>query len=185
MFLSERREFPSAPCLAGKETWSQLASRFCWSRSRPWHASEIVSFLVGLKTYQHHGINVNSGAFAYCCRGEAIIIECVGVCLCSLSYPPCKAHAPYYFVICGLSVPYHIFHIISHKARFRGAGGGGRGITELNWLSLQCSSAACLILRAAQLHTIIDVHNLDVKYPLLLSDNNKVWIPSIDFRKIF
>jgi len=28
MFLSNWLEFPSAPCLAGKETWWQLASRF-------------------------------------------------------------------------------------------------------------------------------------------------------------
>ena len=34
MFLSEWREFPSAPCLAGKETWWQLASRFCWNCAR-------------------------------------------------------------------------------------------------------------------------------------------------------
>ena len=33
MFLSEWREFPSVPCLAGKETWWQLASRFCWNRA--------------------------------------------------------------------------------------------------------------------------------------------------------
>jgi len=55
MFLSERREFPSAPCLAGKRTWWQLASRCCWNRGRPWHASEPVSFLVGLRIYQHPG----------------------------------------------------------------------------------------------------------------------------------
>jgi len=34
MFLSERRGFPSAPCLSGKETWRQLASRCCWNRAR-------------------------------------------------------------------------------------------------------------------------------------------------------
>jgi len=55
MFLSEWREFPSVPCLAGKETWWQLGSRFCWNRARPWHASELVFFLVGLRTYQHPG----------------------------------------------------------------------------------------------------------------------------------
>ena len=56
MFLSEWREFSSAPCLAGKKkTWWQLASRCCWNRARPWHASELVSFLVGLRTYQHPG----------------------------------------------------------------------------------------------------------------------------------
>jgi len=48
MFLSEWREFPSAPCLAGKKTWWQLASRCCWNRARPWHSSELVPFLVGL-----------------------------------------------------------------------------------------------------------------------------------------
>ena len=56
MFLSEWREFPSASCLAGKGTWWQLASRFCWNRARRWHASEFVSFLVWLRTYQHPGI---------------------------------------------------------------------------------------------------------------------------------
>jgi len=55
MFVSEWREFPSAPCRARKETWWQLASRFCWNRARLWHASELVSFLVGLRTYQHPG----------------------------------------------------------------------------------------------------------------------------------
>jgi len=55
MFLSEWLEFPSAPCLAEKKPWWQLASRCCWNRVRPWHASELVSFLVGLRTYQHPG----------------------------------------------------------------------------------------------------------------------------------
>jgi len=53
MFLSEWREFPSAPYFVGKDTWWQLTSRFCWYRTRPWHASELVSPLVGLRTYQH------------------------------------------------------------------------------------------------------------------------------------
>ena len=37
------------------KTWWQLTSRFCWNRARPWHASELVSILVGLRTYQHAG----------------------------------------------------------------------------------------------------------------------------------
>jgi len=58
MFLSEWREFPSAPCLVGgKKTWWQLASRCCWNRARPWHASELVSFLVVRRSYQHPGNN--------------------------------------------------------------------------------------------------------------------------------
>ena len=89
MFLSEWREFPSAPCMCSvyyrgadkslprlgrkqanvpvrmawisfgalpcrkKEIWWQLVSRCCWNRARPWHASKLLSFLVGLRTYQH------------------------------------------------------------------------------------------------------------------------------------
>jgi hypothetical protein len=34
----------------------------------------------------------------------------------SLSYPACKAHAPYYIVVCGLSGSTKFFHItLSHK----------------------------------------------------------------------
>jgi len=35
-------------------------SRCCWNHARPWHASEPVSFLAGLRTYQHPGIYSNS-----------------------------------------------------------------------------------------------------------------------------
>jgi hypothetical protein len=34
MFLWEWLEFPKAPCLAGKKTWWQLASWYCWNRAR-------------------------------------------------------------------------------------------------------------------------------------------------------
>ena len=62
MFLSEWREFPSAPCLAGKKkTWWQLASRCCWNCARPWHSDEFVSFLVGLRTYRRPDIYKGKG----------------------------------------------------------------------------------------------------------------------------
>ena len=44
--------FGTLPC-RGKKNWWQLASRYCWNRARPWHPSGLVSFLVGLRTYQH------------------------------------------------------------------------------------------------------------------------------------
>jgi len=44
MFLSEWREFTSAPCLAGG-TW-QHACRCCWNHACPWYASELF-FLPG------------------------------------------------------------------------------------------------------------------------------------------
>jgi len=51
MFLSEWREFPSAPCLAGKKLMTARVSMLLKSRAslmcfRPF------SFLVGLRTYQ-------------------------------------------------------------------------------------------------------------------------------------
>ena len=44
-------------CLVKKKTWWQLTPRCCWDRARPWHTFELVSFLVGLMTYQHPGTN--------------------------------------------------------------------------------------------------------------------------------
>ena len=38
-------------------------------------------------------------------------------CVCSLSYPARKAHAPYYMLIGGLSVSAIFFHIISQTTR--------------------------------------------------------------------
>ena len=58
MFLSEWRQFPSAPCLAGRNAWWQLAYPCCWNRARPWHDFQLVSFLVGIMTYQHPGSKV-------------------------------------------------------------------------------------------------------------------------------
>ena len=37
-------------------SWWLLAYQCCWYRARPWHASELVSFLLGLRTYQHPGV---------------------------------------------------------------------------------------------------------------------------------
>ena len=51
--VSNRMAWISFGALQKKKTWWQLASRCRWNRARPWHASELVSFLVGLRSYQH------------------------------------------------------------------------------------------------------------------------------------
>ena len=49
----------------------------------------------------------------HCYRGKTVFWPCV----CSLSYPACKEHAPYYSAICCLSGCHHIFphHLINGK----------------------------------------------------------------------
>jgi hypothetical protein len=50
------------------------------------------------------------------------VYMCARACVCSLRYPACKAHAPYYIVICGLSGSIIFFPIISYTAIFAGRG---------------------------------------------------------------
>jgi len=71
MFRSQWREFPSAPCLAKTKNWWDLASRCCWNRARSWHAFELVSFLVGLRTYQHPD-NISEKPVSYLRRCESL-----------------------------------------------------------------------------------------------------------------
>ena len=52
--------------LQKKKSWWQLASRCCWNRARLWHASELVSFLVGIRTYQHSGSGLQSLIWSRC-----------------------------------------------------------------------------------------------------------------------
>jgi len=52
------------------------------------------------------------------------------VCVCSLSYPARKPHAPYYIIIYGLSV-YIILSHITKKARFP-----GKNFIEHKWYVL-------------------------------------------------
>ena len=56
MLLSEWREFPSAPCLAGKRNLMTARVSILLKSRASRYASELVSFLVGLRTYQHPDI---------------------------------------------------------------------------------------------------------------------------------
>ena len=70
MFLPEWREFPSAPCFAGKKK-NLMTDRV--SMLLKWRASltcfRVVSFLVGLRTYEH------SGMFMIClCEKDSLVL---------------------------------------------------------------------------------------------------------------
>ena len=61
------------------------------------------------------GSNSEAHSPKYCCRVKAVNINILSVCLCSLTYPACKWHTPYYIVICRLSnsttfFPYYLIN---------------------------------------------------------------------------
>jgi len=96
------------------------------------------------------------------------------MCVCRFTYPPCKVSAPYYLVICGLSVSY--FSKLSHKLH-----NFGENVTEHKMCVLIFSmtlSAALLILRRIGWDINMNVHTvrLHVKYPLFLWDCIEIWI---------
>ena len=101
MFQSECLEFPSAPYLARKKTWWQLASPCWWNRARPWHVSELVSFLVGLRTYQHPGKH----RYQNLCRGNTKIYVTRSL-LKSSSFQRRRYRSPYWRAI--LHQPLHV-----------------------------------------------------------------------------
>jgi len=74
--LSVRMAWISFGTLPCRKNWWQLASR-CWNHARPWHSSELVSFLVGLRTYQNPGyvyISVRELSTHCCLWGRAAIL---------------------------------------------------------------------------------------------------------------
>ena len=103
------------------------------------------------------------------------------MCICSLSYPACNAHASYCLssVAC-LTVQY--FSRLSHKWH-----DCQEKVTEQKnvfWSSVEILSEIFLILGWNQRDMIEMYIGLHVKYPLFLSNFNKNWIFLKDFQKI-
>jgi hypothetical protein len=89
--------------------------------------------------------------------------------VCSLSYPACKAHAPYYIAICHLSGSGN-FSALSHKRHnFRKKKVNMKWVM---WFSLRSLSETFPILRWNERDMIKNVYFLYVKCPLFLSDFN-------------
>jgi hypothetical protein len=64
------------------------------------------------KEAMHVSHNMEVRSHTHCCRGEEIS-NTYSKCVTSLSYPACKAHAPYYIVVYGLPGYTIFFDIIS------------------------------------------------------------------------
>ena len=121
---------------------------------------------------------VSSRNHPYC--GKAVL-HILSVCVCSLSHSACKAHAPYYIVICGPSSSTMFFpHYLTKGLIFVN--------TLLNikcvfWFSLQLVSDTFLIMTRIQ-RIIINAHTSSHTVPLFLSDFNKTSIVSTILWKI-
>ena len=98
--------FGALPCRK-KKNWWQLRSRCCWNRARPWHASKLVFFLVGLRTYQHPGIEKGNQ-----CRVQIINVNALSFFL-WLDSPCCTG-------VSSLSRPHD--HTQTHHSRYDSSG---------------------------------------------------------------
>ena len=99
------------------------------------------------------------------------------VCVCSLSYPACNAHAPY----CHLW-PAPLYDIFPHYLR-NGTIFWEKILLNIKcvfWFSLHFSSETFVTLEIIQRYAITSVH---VKHTLLLSYYNETLIFSIDLRE--
>ena len=81
------------------------------------------------------------------------------VCVCSLNYPACKAHAS---VACP-ALPY-ILRYLTNGTIF----GKSLHVKYVFWFSLQISSEIFLIVRGNQWDIIINVHRSSCKVPVIL-----------------
>jgi hypothetical protein len=112
------------------------------------------------------------------------VCVCVCVCVCCLSYPACKAHAPY-CKYCHLR-PVLLYHIFPRDL----INGTIFGKTLLNikcvlgWFSLQLLHEKFFTLRRIELVVIINVLRFLYKLPVILVIFNETRIFSKDFRKI-
>jgi hypothetical protein len=112
----------------------------------------------------------------HCCRRKALL-HILSVCVCSLSYPACKAHAPYYIIICGLSDYTTFFPRFLKKGTIFGARG--------KLLSKACNFifSITFVQNISHSNNIIINARLHIKCPFFLTDFNAIRVLTTDFRK--
>ena len=103
------------------------------------------------------------------------------MCVCSLRYPACNAHAPYCYL--WSTRLYNIFpHCLTNGMTF-----GKRRLLNATfrfWFSLQILSEKVVILRWNKRGMVNNASWSSWKLPVILVDFNETWIFLTDFRKI-
>ena len=114
---------------------------------------------------------------------KQLALHNLSLCICSLKYPTCKAHALFYVSMTCPAV--QRFSALSHK--LNDFGGGEKKVTKTKrvfWFSLRCLSETFLILRRNERDMIKMFIGRREKCPSFLSAFSKTLIVSTDFRKI-
>ena len=147
--------------------------------------SDVPQWCDRAKNWKRHVIYVltlRGGCVTTVAVKTVLNILCVCVCVFSLRYPPCNAHAPY----CHLW-PARLYNTFPHYL-INGTILGGKKLLNikcLSWFSLQLFSGTFLIVILARYYYKCTVQGLHAKFPLLWSDFDKTWTSLIDFIKIF
>jgi hypothetical protein len=127
------QHFTASKCAAGKTVWENIDTecRINLDKAGLQITSRVRRIEAKLRqdrqsTYKRN-IYARSRNHCWCENATSIthsvcVCVCVWVWVCSLSYPSLNAHAPYYTVICGLSVSAILFHIITQTAIFSWGG---------------------------------------------------------------
>jgi hypothetical protein len=99
------------------------------------------------------------------CRGKAISIT--GVCVCNFIYPEHNAHAPYFIVICGLSVFVIYFSTLSHERNYFQKKKINKHELRVLIFSINLSETFPILRRIRQ-DIIINVHTSSCKVPVIV-----------------
>ena len=124
--------------------------------------------------------DIEGRARNHCCLEKAISITylCVFTRACSLNYPACNAHAPYFMRPLWL---HHIFrHYLINGTIFEKKMLNTKCVF---WFSLQLSFEKFLLVKRIKRDVAKNVEKSSCKLPLLLSEFKETWIFSTDFRK--
>jgi len=108
------------------------------------------------------------------------VLQNLSVYICSLRYPACNGHAPYFHVACPALKYFSIFSYKRHDFRKKKI----LSTKCLFCFSLRTLSATHLNLRRNERVKIKNVYWSSCKVPLLFFDFNETWIFYANFRKI-